>query len=185
MNRRERGAGDQPEAPDLGNAGRGINRQLPHLGNAGQGINRKLPHLGDGIAESFAIIAERLRGARVACGDWRRVLTESVTVRHGVTGILLDPPYPDGFSSEGGAYSAGTAGVDVWHDAAAWAVENGADTRLRIVLCGYAGTWTAPPTWREVPWKARGGYGSSTTAGAENSGRERLWLSPGCRRACR
>ena len=108
------------------------------------------------------------------------MLSESVTIRHGVTGILLDPPYPDGFSADGGAYSAGSAGVDVWHDAANWAVENGADKRLRIVLCGYAGTWTPPADWREVPWKARGGYGSAGTPGEQNAGRERLWLSPGC-----
>lgn len=177
------GQGINRKLPHLGNAGRGINRQLPHLGDAGQGINRQLPHLGNagqGIFDAFARIAERLRDTRVACGDWRRVLSESVTVRHGTTGILLDPPYPDGFSADGGAYSAGSAGVDVWHDAAAWAVENGADKRLRIVLCGYAGTWTPPADWREIPWKARGGYGSAGTLGEQNAGRERLWLSPGC-----
>ena len=179
-NLRDRGAGDQPEAPDLGDAGRGINRQLPHLGNAGRGINRQLPHLGDGILDSFQALADRLRGVRVACGDWRRVLGDSVTTKHGITGVLLDPPYPDGFASEGGAYSAGSAGLDVWHKAAAWAIENDANPKLRIVLCGYAGTWETPAGWREVSWKARGGYGSTNAAGNDNGARERLWLSPGC-----
>ena len=57
-------------------------QKLPHLGNAGRGIE---PY--------FAAISERLRGVRVACGDWKRVLGDSVTVKHGVTGVFLDPPY--------------------------------------------------------------------------------------------
>jgi len=184
-----------------GNAGRGVHRQLPHLSNAGQGVHRKLPHLGNagqasavssptsatrgrvyigssrraGLVRWFGGLAARLEAVRIACGDWRRVLTDSVTIRHGTSGILLDPPYPDGWDTEG-AYSAGSAGSDVWHDVAAWAVDAAADRRLRIVLCGYAGTWTCPSTWREVPWVARKGYSSDVT----NSNRERLWLSPGC-----
>ena len=157
-------------------------RKLPHLGNAGRGINRKLPHLGDagrGILDAFALLSERLRRVRVACGDWRRVLGESVTVKHGTTAVILDPPYPDGFDAEEGCYSAGD-GADVWHEAAAWAVENGADRRLRIVLCGYDGTWTPPADWREVEWSPRGGYDGQGSAKGENRRRERLWLSPGC-----
>ena len=150
----------------------------PHLGNAGRGINRQLPHLGDAgaVLAWFATLAARLRNVRVCCGDWSRVVTDSITTRHGVTGILLDPPYPDGWDADGGAYSAGSAGVDVWYDAAAWAATAGEDRNFRIVLCGYAGTWDKPAGWREVPWKARGGYGS----GNGNPERERLWLSPGC-----
>ena len=176
------GQGINRQLPHLGDAGRGINRQLPHLGDAGQGINRQLPHLGDagrGIAyrrQWIAGFAERLRGVRICCGDWRRVLTDSVTIKHGITGILLDPPYPAGFDD---AYSAGDGG-DIWHECAAWAVEAGMDRRLRIVLCGYDGTWTPPGDWREVPWKARGGYGSAGSPGEANATRERLWLSPGC-----
>ena len=98
------------------------------------------------------------------------MLSDSVTVKHGDTGILLDPPYPAGFDD---AYSAGDTG-DVWHEVAAWAVEAGMDMDKRIVLCGYEGTWEPPRDWRMVEWKANGGYGSG------NSHRERLWLSPGC-----
>ena len=151
-------------------------------GTAGMGINRKLPHLGDagrGIADMLTPLSERLRRVRVCCGDWRRVVTESVTVKHGATGILLDPPYTDGFDAEEGAYSAG-GGAEVWHDAAAWAVEAGADQRLRIVLCGYEGAWTPPADWREVEWKAKGGYASMGDGDNVNKHRERLWLSPGC-----
>ena len=174
--------GQWRKLPHLGDAGRGINRKLPHLGNAGRGINRQLPHLGNagrGIADMLTPLSERLRRVRVACGDWRRVLSDSVTVKHGPTGILLDPPYTDGFDAEGGCYSAG-GGADVWHDAAAWAVEAGHDRRLRIVLCGYEGAWSVPPGWREVPWSTKGGYASQGDGTNDNGRRERLWLSPGC-----
>lgn len=167
---------------EAGNAGMGINRKLPHLGNAGRGINRQLPHLGDagrGIAEMLTPLSERLRRVRVACGDWRRVVGDSVTVKHGTTGVLLDPPYHDGFDADEGCYSAG-GGADVWHEAAAWAREVGEDRRLRIVLCGYEGAWETPPGWRVVEWKAKGGYSSQGREENENPHRERLWLSPGC-----
>ncbi len=151
-------------------------------GTAGMGINRQLPHLGDagrGIADMLAPLSDRLRRVRVACGDWRRVVGESVTVKHGTTGVLLDAPYPDGFDAEDGCYSAG-GGADVWHESAAWAVEAGADKRLRIVVCGYAGSWDVPKGWREVPWHARKGYAAQgERADNDNRHRERLWLSPG------
>src|SRR3990167_4117405 len=177
------GQGVHRKLPHLGDAGRGVHRQLPHLGDAGQGVHRKLPHLGDagrgvrrdGLIDWFGALATRLERTRICCGDWRRVVTDSVTIRHGTTGILLDPPYPDGWDTEN-AYSAGTAGSSVWHDVAAWAADAGQDRRLRLVLCGYAGTWTCPREWREIPWLARKGYSTDPS----QSARERLWLSPGC-----
>jgi len=91
-------------------------------------------------------------------------------------GVLLDPPYAEGCD----VYSAGS-GKSVWGDVCAWAVETGRDSSVRIVLCGYDGTWTPPHDWRELAWKARGGYGNGGDgAGRENAARERLWLSPGC-----
>jgi hypothetical protein len=38
-------------------------------------------------------LAARLRRVRVCCGDWRRILTPSVTTYIGLTGVFLDPPY--------------------------------------------------------------------------------------------
>lgn len=153
-----------------GNAGRGINRQLPHLGNAGRGI-----------AALLAPLSERLRQVRIACGDWSRVVTPTVLRgdglhERGCTAVVLDPPYADGHEAEEGLYAAG-GGADVWHEAAKWAVENGHDKRLRIVLCGYQGTWTPPGDWYEVAWAGRAcGYVKDK---AETK-RERLWLSPHC-----
>jgi hypothetical protein len=165
---RQRGDGDQPE-------------QIPHLGDAGRGINRKLPHLGDAgrgerIAEYFQTLAARFRDVRVACGDWDRVMGESVTFKHGLTGVFLDPPYDaDEHSVKYSADSNVSASVREW------AIANGENPLLRISLCGYEGEHQLPERWSCVAWKARGGYGSqSDGAGRENSHRERIWFSPHC-----
>lgn len=155
--------------------------QLPHLGDAGMGINRKLPHLGNAgrgeqIREYFVSLSERLRDVRVCCGDWLRVLGDSSTFRHGITGIFLDPPYSADEHTV--TYSANS---DVAAAVRAWAVENGNNDLLRIALCGYEGEHEMPTGWECVAWKNRGGYGSQGNGqGRENATRERIWFSPHC-----
>jgi site-specific DNA-adenine methylase len=156
--------------------------QLPHLGSAGMGLHRKLPHLGDaGRGAAFLpwieALSARLRRVRVACGDWTRVLGESVTVRHGTTAVFLDPPY----SSEEHTIEYGAGSEDVADAVREWAIENGPNPLLRIALCGYEGEHEMPETWECVAWKARGGYGSQGNGtGRENARRERVWFSPAC-----
>jgi len=170
-------------------AGQGITRQLPHM-SRGQGINRQIPHMGDAgcgvnrpgqpIREWFASLRDRLRGTRVACGDWARVTGESVTTRHlGITGVFLDPPYSEGSAG----YAVGT--TTVTHDVREWAIANGGHNRMRIALCGYENEHEMPPDWQCVAWKAKGGYSSSDGEGRVNSGRERIWFSPACHRVMR
>lgn len=159
----------------------GTPEQLPHLGNAGMGAHRKLPHLGDagrGLADWFGQLSERLRRVRVACGEWDRVLGDSVTVKHGATAVMLDPPYDAGEHSV--AYSAGGAS-SVSSAVREWAIANGNNPLLRIAFCGYEGEHVMPDTWECVAWKAHGGYGlQSSGSGRENSKRERIWFSPAC-----
>ena len=163
---RERERGDKPQLPHLGDAGMGINRKLPHLGDAGRGALLWMLQL-----------ADRLRRVRIACGDWTRVLGESVTVKHGVTGVLLDPPY----SSEEHSIAYAVRTEDIAGKVRAWAVENGTNPLLRIALCGYEGEHNMPDGWSVHAWKARGGYGSQGNGtGRENAGRERVWFSPHC-----
>lgn len=159
-------------------------RQLPHLGNAGQGVNRKLPHLGDAgrgrthyIYEWFGALQDRMRGVRVAVGDWQRVLTESVTTRHGTTGVFLDPPYTKGAMD----YAAGGVGGDLADKVRAWCAANGQNKKLRIVLCGHAGEHDAllANGWHLRAWTARKGY-AVTDQAVENSASETLWCSPHC-----
>jgi len=173
-------------------ASRGIRRQIPHVGNPGQGINRQIPHVGPGmggertefILSWFRRLSERLRDVRVACGDWSRVMGESVTTRHGLTGVFFDPPYHgagvewqhDGYDAAGDAASR-----DVWSDVTAWCREHGNNPLLRIALCGYDGSPGVPEGWDRIAWKANGGYGSQGDgAGRSNSARESVWLSPHC-----
>ena len=152
----QRGNGHQPE-------------QLPHLGDAGRG---------EAIADYFAALSNRLRGVRVACGEWDRVLGDSVTVKHGITGVFLDPPYSADEHSV--TYSANS---DVAAQVREWAMANGGRRDLCIALCGYEGEHVMPDDWECVAWKARGGYGlQSDGAGRANASRERIWFSPHCLR---
>ena len=178
------GQGVNRKLPHLGDAGQGVNRTLPHLGDAGQGVNRKLPHLGDAgkertafIQDWFGQLQDRTREVRVACGDWRRVLSHSVTWRHGLTGIFLDPPYTRGameYTADGGK---GAVAAEV----RAWCRDNGANDQLRIVLCGHAGEHDdlLAAGWHTRTWQARKGY-ALTDEAKQNSASETIWCSPHC-----
>ena len=177
------GQGVNRKLPHLGNAGQGVKRKLPHLGNAGQGVNRQLPHLSAGLGrthyiyEWFGALQDRTRGVRVAVGDWQRVLTESVTVRHGLTGVFLDPPYTKGAMD----YAAGGVGGKLADEVRAWCAKNGKSKSLRIVLCGHAGEHDEllAHGWGLRTWVARKGY-AATDEAVKNSASETLWCSPHC-----
>lgn len=196
----------------------GVNRQLPHLGDAGRGgepsasapggceVPTKRPILsgrgsGNGIhsdtansalLEYMLALAARLRRVRVCCGDWLRVMGPSVTVKHGICGIFLDPPYDMRVVSSADTGRDGAApsdGLYAHHDnevSAAvrqWAIENGDNPLLRIALCGYEGEHAMPDSWECVHWKAHGGYGAQRGGrGNQNATRERIWFSPHCLR---
>ena len=175
------GRGANRQLPHLSSAGQGVNRQLPHLGDAGRGVNRQLPHLGDAgrgehLSAYMYALRNALRGARTACGDWQRVVTPSVTTRHGLTAVILDPPYGEGAQeySAGGNGNKNIAG-DVW----AWAIENGDDPLLRIAVCAYDDGRTVPPGWNKVKWAARKGY-QVTDEAIKNPDREVIYFSPHC-----
>ena len=172
--------------PNSGGAGGGqgvhaptLTRQIPQLSGDGSGSNRGICSDGilqrsEGLYGYMQDLATRLRRVRVCCGDWSRVLKPAITTYIGVTGVLLDPPYPH--SDRSICYSHDN---DVWEDVVKWCRENGEDPKLRIALCGYEGTWDPPAGWDAVAWKAGGGYGRSKR-GVENRSRERIWFSPHC-----
>ena len=171
---------DRRKLPHLGDAGRGINRKLPHL-SAGQGINRKLPHLsagrGEYITEWFNLLYARLRDVRVTCGDWERVCKDSITTRHGLTGIFFDPPYDKGAMD----YGAGGMGQGISSKVREWCAENGDNKQLRIVICGHTGEHDdlLRLGWKLHKWTARKGY-ALTDEAKENSDSETVWASPHC-----
>ena len=175
------------EGPHLTNGVRLFDsRKLPHL-SAGQGINRKLPHLGDAgrgehprsayIREWMMKLAERLRDVRVTCGDWTRVVKDSVTTRHGMTGVFLDPPYTLGKMD----YAAGGVGGELANSVREWCKKNGDNELLRIVLCGHEHEHDEllQHGWHLRTWTARKGYAVTDEAVA-NSASETLWCSPHC-----
>ena len=189
-----RGSGDPPQQlPHMGDAGQGIHRKLPHMGDAGRGdVPIQLPHLGgnhdsgrgvhskarrDSLHEYMHALAARLRGVRVACGDWQRICGDCVTWRHGTTAVFLDPPYAEGAQQ----YAAGGTGTGLSADVRAWAIKAGERRDMRVILCGLDGEHEMPRGWRSIEWKALGGYGRQRKEGTnDNASRERLWLSPAC-----
>jgi hypothetical protein len=187
----------QASVPHLGNPGKGVNRKIPHLRNPGVGVNRQIPHLGNaqelnagfaigeeskgGCADRqaallayFLTIADRLRGVRVCCGDWTRVMGPSVTFRHGLTAVLLDPPY----DVDGTDFGESSSGIST--AARDWARANQDNPDLRIALCGYEDEThgSALPGWECVAWKPGGGY--NNLGDGANRQRERIYFSPHC-----
>ena len=186
-----KGRGVNRQRVHLGNKGQGVNRKLVHLGDKGQGVNRQRVHLGDkgrgvdGIGENglyawMEALGERLRMVRVCCGDWSRVVGPSPTIKIGITGVFLDPPYTADANRVDGLYEQDC--LSVGHDVAAWCKANEYNPMLRIALCGYAGEYDLPG-WTCLEWKARGGFGSQGNGqGRENANKERIWFSPHCLR---
>lgn len=145
-------------------------RKLPNVdGCGGKGVhsNSAAP------VEALRRLRARLARTRVACGDWTRVLGDSVTRANGIAGIVLDPPYADGAMD----YSAGGTGTPLSAAVRQWAVDHGDVPHMRIILCGYEGEHAMPAGWRSVEWKASRGFGAEAN---ENRHRERIWLSPHC-----
>ena len=170
---------------DSGASGRGIHasalhRKLPMLsgahGHSGRGVHASGETAGPLVAW-MQTLAARLRRVRVCCGDWSRILGRSSTESIGVTGVVLDPPYGGEAGRDPSLYSA--EDLTVARDVRRWAIANGKNPRLRIVLCGYEGEHKMPKAWECVSWKAAGGY-AAAAGNHENAHRERLWFSPHC-----
>ena len=158
-------------------------RQLVHLGNNGQGVNRKLVHLGNNgqgerLVDWFGALSERLRGVRVCSGDWTRVCGPSVTHKHGMTAVFLDPPYADTADRASDLYREDS--LEVAHAVREWAIANGDHPLLRIALCGYEGEHDMPSDWTVYRWSAGEGFGGQAKDRSNNGERERIWFSPAC-----
>jgi len=172
--------------PGLSAPGRGIHRMVGTPGNGIHAPSRKKPltHRNKGVhrdgagdlAELFSALSDRLRGVRVCCGDWTRVLGRStlgIDTPHGMTpcGVLLDGPYAHD-EREKRLYREDDP--DLSAAVRTWALENGSNPALRIALCGWDTEHgeAMPPSWRCVAWK-----GNSS---AWSSAKERIWFSPHC-----
>jgi len=129
-------------------------------------------------------IAQRLRRVTVKCGDWRRLVASDSALGlpwHDTCGVLLDPPYSADAGRNMGCYGATDCG-NVAHAVREWCAASGADTRLRIALCGYEGEHDELERsgWTVQSWTAPGGANMAHGRGRENRTHERIWFSPGC-----
>ena len=154
----------------------------PHLGNGHWQSERKATR--EALSSYLHDLHDRLRRVRVCCGDWSRVVTRGALAYGASVGVFLDPPYL-GDVRTADLYS--TDDHTIAHQVREWALANGDDPRLRIVLAGYGPEHDhlMPDTWRRVRWSASVAYqttSSATTAGGnqDNRHQEVLWLSPHC-----
>lgn len=171
------GGGSGVHAPSLSQQKPALNGDA---GASGHGIHASaFDRKTRGLYAYMNDLATRLRRVRVCCGDWKRVLTPSVTTYMGVTGVLLDPPYAHDLREQ--CYSEDH---DISADVRTWAIEHGDDPLFRIALCGYEDEHAKdmPDTWEKVAWKAHGGY-SRSERGKKNRAQERIWFSPHCLKA--
>ena len=153
-------------------------KAMPCLSSAGGGIHG----LSNDVLDWFKKLQERTRRTRVCCGDWTRVVSSSIT--HGnkgigpkdITGVFLDPPYE--IKGRDKVYREDN---NIFNDVCQWAVENGDNPRMRIVLCGYEGDHYIPDTWQTYNWKANGGFANlGNDRGKTNAAKETIWFSPHC-----
>lgn len=151
-------------------------KRRPQLAGRGVHASGLIARTG-GLENYLHDLSVRLRRVRVCVGDWKRVLTQSVTTYIGVTAVFLDPPYKQSMRSI--LYAQDT---DISGDVREWAIKNGDNPKYRIALCGYAGEHEMPADWQCVKWKAHGGY-SRSARGVANRSRERIWFSPHCLQA--
>lgn len=168
----------------------GVARQIPAFGassanpNGGlKGVHRIENESGaTGVGRAidlrpwFAALSARLRGVRVVCGNWDRILTDSICWNYkGIKGVILDPPYP---GTDNSFYHSEDS--DPWGAAQRWALDHGDRPDARIVLFGLDDQ-SMPETWRRVTWSRNGGYGNQANgAGRANAARECIWYSPHC-----
>ena len=177
----------RPQLADAYSRGRGVN------GNDSAGTCERRR---EWITGWMRGLADRLRPVRVCCGHWARVCdSDSTLTRLGTTGVFLDPPYRitlgDGTANRAAHIYANDRSQDVnalCDEVQAWCLKWGADTRIRIALCGLEGEYpeldalcgAGAGGWERVAWKSRGGYGNRSESGKANAARERVWFSPGC-----
>ena len=153
----------------------GIRRARPQLGVGERGLlSCPLPSR----IEWLQALAKRLGQVRVCCGDWDRVLGKVPTTEHGLTAVVLDPPY-SGEVRLKSLYAKDDPFVA--EKVRTWALKHGDNPLFRIVLCGYEGEHDMPSNWECIEWKTSGGYGNQGKGrGRANAKLERLWFSPHC-----
>jgi DNA adenine methylase len=159
---------------------KGINAK-PLLSSGGGGIHG----LTYSVTEQFQNLQSRLKRVRVSCGDWSRVLTPAITFGNkgvgpkDITGVFLDPPY----SLTNRDKRAYQDEKPIYSEVCQWAIDNGDNERMRVVVCGYKDDHEFPSSWKQHEWKTNGGMANQAlgdSSGKDNSKREVIYFSPAC-----
>jgi hypothetical protein len=180
--------------PQLSSAGQGVH--LPGLGNdrGVHGVSTQPGSFLHALRELsvpdappcfawFQALMLRMRRVRVACGDWTRVLGDSVLGKGKNVGgrrpcaVFLDPPYGHDVRNPY-LYAEDSATIAV--SMREWALEHGDDPELRICLAGYFSEHAEPMAragWTVHRWKGSRGYAAEDN---ENRAQETLWFSKHC-----
>lgn len=153
-------------------------KALPLLSSAGSGIHG----LRYNLLDDFKKIQQRLRRVRISCGDWKRIISPSITFNNkgltnkDITGVFLDPPYD--LNKRDKVYIEDN---NIFSEVYNWCLANSDNPKLRIVLCGYESNLKLPDDWQEYAWKSNGGFANlGDGLGKINSYRERIWFSKFC-----
>jgi DNA adenine methylase len=133
-------------------------------------------HTLEGCAKIIQRVANRMRKVKVYCGDWSRVVSDYQVNTYGTTAVFLDPPYPDGNYSYGGATDRTISG-----EVLTWCLANGQNPQWRIAMCGYSeNDALAEAGWSAYEWETGGGYSKVAGQKNANASREVIWFSPHC-----
>jgi DNA adenine methylase len=130
----------------------------------------------------FEGLSKRLINTRLTCGDWKRVVAESILFYKTPVAVFLDPPYANKDRHDTYVHES----YEVAKEVEEWCLRYGSDPRVRIILAGYEGDYNLPSEWECLAWETSGGYGNisrteqATLRGKGNASKERLWLSPSC-----
>lgn len=155
---------------------------LPLLSSGGGGIHG----LTSDIPKWFKALQERTRKVRVACGDWKRICTPSVSYKNkglsgknDITAIFLDPPY-----SMENRYKVYKNENDIFKEVCDWAVQHQDIPNLRLAVCGYDGDYEFDDSWEKFSWQANGGLanhrGDAASNGKLNKKREVIYFNKNC-----
>lgn len=155
-------------------------KAAPLLSSAGGGIHG----LSHNILDWFKALHTRLKRVRVCCGDYKRILTPSITYNNkgisqkSITAVFLDPPYD--LKERDKVYKEDK---DIFTEVKEWAIDNGNIANLRIALCGYDNI-KMPDDWQIYHWKGNGLGNMSNSRGKINLTRETIYFSPNCNKLC-
>lgn len=131
------------------------------------------------MPEYFKQLHNRCKRVRITSGDWKRVVTPSVTYNNiglsnnGITGLFLDPPY-----SKENRNTVYKHDNDIFKEVCDFAIAHDNIKNFKIIICGYEGTYNFPSNWNSYSWQTGGGMSAlGNSQGKINKYKEKIWFN--------